>query len=737
MLEETKSKEGIKREVGVIDEDMNKKETKEVKVGEDQHPYLENTEIPYYFERFLTNEMNNIKKFNPKVISFRIVCIYVLCGFIWIAFSDRLVSAMIQDKGLLQTINTFKGFVYVAISGGIIYSLLYPSLRRIKEQSKKIEEGYRELSYTYESLEAAYEELTASEEELRQQFETLTDTQQLIADSEERYRLISEAANDAIWDEWDNVYYFSERWFEMTGYSREEAEEIGDFTALIHPDDKEETEANLRRYLEGKTNYYYNEYRLKKKDGNYIWIRTRGKALFDEAGNPYRMAGSHRDITDLKEYQEKLYCTAYYDPLTKLPNRPALYAHLEKKFSKMAGIEGMMILIDVDDFKYINESLGHTSGDELLKLIVERLKEFLIDDKVSLYRLGGDDFILFKEKATDSEEIEPFIQEIYKKFKEPFRVRENSLHIQVSMGIAMYPEHGHDVNELMRCVDIAINSAKTSGKNIHAVYIKSMNDTLTERMLIEEQLRTALINEEFDVFYQPQLDIKENKITGLEALIRWNNHKLGYVSPLKFIPIAESTHFIIELGEWVLNRACAFVKKLQLQGHTDIVMSVNLSMLQLLQDNFVEMVLRILRLHNLTPECLELEITETILMESYEAIENGLESLRTHGIKIALDDFGKGYSSLSYLKQLPISTLKIDKSFIDDITNEDDIKSLTGYIVTMGKNLGLNVVAEGVETEVQLNYLKGYRCHKIQGYLFSKPVSEKEAQGLVMSGKCL
>jgi len=258
-----------------------------------------------------------------------------------------------------------------------------------------------------------------------------------------------------------------------------------------------------------------------------------------------------------------------------------------------------------------------------------------------------------------------------------------------------------------------------------------MNDVLTERVNIERYLHKALAENEFEIYYQPQLDLKSNKITGLEALMRWRSPELGFVSPLKFIKVAEDTHLIIPLGAWVLRNACAFLSKLHNKGYRDLTVSVNISMLQLLQTNFNDIVIDTLEFFGLESNYLELEITESILMESFEIIGKKLEKFKEMGVRIALDDFGKGYSSLNYLKQLPISTLKIDKSFIDCITFENVDETLTGQIVMIGKSMGMNVIAEGVERQEQLEYLVNHQCNKIQGYICSKPIPEGEIEKLL------
>lgn len=666
-------------------------------------------------------------------VALRIAGFYVLLGALWILLSDKVLGKIVQDKHTLTLISMVKGWVFVFVTGVIIFVLVYTSLRRIYNDGLKIVQGYEEMRATYEELEAAHEKLTATEEELRQQFDTLIESQKQLSNSEERYRLISEATNGGIWDEQDDKRYFSDRWFEITGYTKEDLDRIGDWKSLIHPDDYEAVNAIMIEHQQMKTPHYCCEYRLKGKNGQYIWIQTRGKALFDETGNVCRMAGSHSDITQLKKYQQELHHIAYHDLLTDLPNRLALYKENEMLISTNHDSKFAMLFIDVDNFKFINDTMGHDFGDQLIKLLSKRL-DCLLKENCSLYRLGGDEFIIIVKNVKQPEDTEALAAQVLAWFEEPFKVGDSVLHINISIGVSVYPEHGRDINELLRCADIAMYRAKEAGKNRHVVYTQTMNEIVANRVLIEKHLRIALENNEFELFYQPQFGIKENRITGFEALLRWNSRELGLVSPLKFIKIAEETQLIVSLGTWVLRKACAFIKQLHTQGQTDLVVSVNISILQLLQNDFVDSVLDVLDFYDLGPQYLELEITESILMESYETIEGNLKFLCGKGVKIALDDFGKGYSSLSYLKQLPITTLKIDKSFIDSISSERGNKSLTGQIVAMGRSMGLNVVAEGVETQEQFNYLISCKCHKIQGYMFSKPLHEKEAEELVVNG---
>ncbi|MCJ7690259.1 MAG: bifunctional diguanylate cyclase/phosphodiesterase, partial [Clostridiaceae bacterium] len=368
--------------------------------------------------------------------------------------------------------------------------------------------------------------------------------------------------------------------------------------------------------------------------------------------------------------------------------------------------------------------------DKLIMKISERLAS-LLKESYSIFRLSGDEFIIIIKNIEGKGDVEIFASHIIDSFREEFHVIDSVLHISVSIGVTICPEHGNDLEELLKYADIAMYSAKDAGKNRYVVYEQLMNEVLTERMNIEKYLRTALEKNELEIYYQPQLDLETKKITGFEALMRWKSPELGFISPLKFIKVAEDTRLIIPLGNWILREACAFLTKLHIKGYTSLTVSVNVSIVQLLQIGFNDMVIDILELFGLDPNYLELEITESILMESFEIIGVKLESLREMGVRIALDDFGTGYSSLNYLKQLPISTLKIDKSFIDEITCESICETLTGQIIMLGRSMGMCVVAEGVERREQLEYLIYYKCNKIQGYICSKPIPEGEIEKLL------
>jgi diguanylate cyclase (GGDEF)-like protein/PAS domain S-box-containing protein len=592
--------------------------------------------------------------------------------------------------------------------------------------------------------------------------------------SNERFGLATYGSDAVIWDVDMStmVYYFSDSWYELLGYERDEAGEAqGGWKNLIHPEDAEQEYRQRTRHLEGKTSYYYSEYRMRSKSGEYKWFQARGKVLRNASGGFVRFAGSMIDVTDRKGYESKLQMSyqelestyeeltalqdelveqynkvvenqallqtseekyrllAYNDVLSGLPNRLSLTEALKKFIKDHSGGHAALFFLDIDNFKYINDTMGHTFGDELLVKVGERLLE-LSDDRSRHFRFGGDEFVILFQDNKGFEEVTAYAHSLVQGFKEPFQLNASIVHISTSIGIAQYPENGVNAEELLKNADIAMYKAKEAGKGTYVIYGRDMQQHFDERMVIETHLRNAIANQELSLHYQPLVDIASGGIWGFEALIRWNSPVLGFVSPLSFIKIAEDCRLIVPIGEWVLRTACQFIKELHGQGYEGYHISVNISVIQLMLDDFTDMVLGVLQETGLPPEYLELEITESIFMESFEAISSKLESLKQKGIGIALDDFGTGYSSLSYLKQLPITTLKIDKSFIDSIDAPSNM-SLARSIVTIGHDMGLNVTAEGVETPEQLAFLERTSCDKIQGYFISRPIPQHEVASWV------
>lgn len=591
------------------------------------------------------------------------------------------------------------------------------------------------LQNSYEELEATFEELTAAQDELRVNYETLVESQEMLRRNEERYRLVTEASDSGIWetDVLTNQYYFSPRWYELLGYEAGDTVSFETLEQLVHPEDSDRYMCELETVRKDNKGMFQCEYRLRLKNGDYRWFMGRGRVLYDDQGHAYRMTGSITDIHELKMYQDRLQHLAYYDALSDLPNRLYLLEELEAFFFNPEG-KAALFFVDTDNFKYINDTLGHKFGDRLLKETSRRLAS-AIEDKGMLFRLGGDEFVIFLKNIDHEDHAISLAEHLMQSFLKPFEINESEVYVSVSIGIAVYPQHGVSAEEILKNADVAMYAAKEAGKGKYVIFNPSFLQVFNERVNLEKYLRQGIQNGEFQLFYQPQVSVRNGHITGFEALIRWNSPELGFVSPLSFIKIAEDSRLIVPIGEWVLFRACAFARRFQEEGYGKFKISVNISVIQMLQDDFVQMVLRALDDTGLEPDLLELEITETLIMESFDILIPKLTFLRSKGIQIALDDFGTGYSSLGSLQDMPITTLKIDKSFIEQVSDAGDPRSLAKAIVLIGRKMGLKVVAEGVETEQQMKYVKRAKCDMIQGYFISKPLSEEDTIKLIRSKK--
>ncbi|KAJ51787.1 diguanylate cyclase (GGDEF)-like protein/PAS domain S-box-containing protein [Clostridium tetanomorphum] len=588
------------------------------------------------------------------------------------------------------------------------------------------------IEFKYEELSNIYEELAITEEELRSQYEELRKNQEALRISEERYRLAVEGANDALWD-WDfinNKFFISEKWKKEMGYEemKRNLSIIGKWTRLISPQDLEMALNALKDYLKGKTPYFFCEYRMKYKNDSYKWVLARGKILRDGNGRPIRMAGSLSDITDRKVYEEKIKQLAYYDRLTGLPNFHLLKEKIDEKIRECRDkIKVAFLLIDLDNFRNINDTLGHKFGDKVLVNISNELKK-IIHSNDMICRIGGDEFLIAKSFVKDKEQVIDVAKDILEYFQKPIIVEGHDIYITISIGIDMYPDNGKDSYTLLKNSDSAMYIAKEKGKNRYEFFHKSIYNNILQKTQLELDLRKAVENNEFLLYYQPQMSLKTSKIIGVEALIRWKHPEKGLISPAKFIPLAESTGLIVPIGKWVLETAILQNMFWQKMGYKEITMSVNVSSLQLQQNDFMPTVKDVLNKVNMNPKFLDIEITESTLMKSIDSVIKKLKSLKEMGIRISLDDFGTGYSSLNYLKKLPINTLKIDKVFVDDIKEDSDDEAITGEIIQLAHKMKIDVVAEGVEIGEQVKFLRMQDCDKIQGYVLSRPLPHDEIE---------
>jgi diguanylate cyclase (GGDEF)-like protein len=436
--------------------------------------------------------------------------------------------------------------------------------------------------------------------------------------------------------------------------------------------------------------------------------------------------------SDLKKSDEQIRYLEYYDSLTGLPNRVLFKDRLELAISHAKRNQEMfaVMFIDLDRFKNINDTLGHTVGDLLIKAVASRLKQVIQkDDTIS--RMGGDEFTLIFVDVKDEKYLVKIAEKIMKVFSEPLIINDHELFITASVGISVYPNDGEDAEILIKNADMAMYRAKEHGKNNYQFFTNGMNEKALKKLEIEKNLRKALEKNEFLLHYQPQIDFVKNRIVACEALIRWNNGTNGLVPPGDFIPLAEETGLIIPIGEWVLKTACLQLKKWHNEGHNELRMAVNISAQQFEQKDLAEIVEKILLETQVDPRYLELELTESAIMKSIERAAEIMQRLKSKGIRISIDDFGTGFSSLGYLQKFSADILKIDRSFIKNIPDCANDEAIVTAIINMAHLLGLSVIAEGVEREEQLNFLKSRSCDAIQGYLISKPVPHSEFKQLI------
>ena len=436
--------------------------------------------------------------------------------------------------------------------------------------------------------------------------------------------------------------------------------------------------------------------------------------------------------------EDQLLTQAQYDALTGLPNRILLQDRLHQamEHSDHTGEAFWLAFIDLDRFKFVNDSLGHKAGDQLLMEVSARLSE-VVQDTDTIARFGGDEFIIILQGQTDAHLRMDVLNKLIQASETPIWIEGKEIFISASIGISVYPTDAKDADSLLRNADVAMYRAKEMGKNNFQFFTQSMNKRVTDRLSMETHLRKALELNEFKLVYQPKVNLISKKIVGMEALIRWHSEALGFVSPQQFIPLAEENGMIIQIGEWALKTACAQTKAWHDAGYDDLLISVNLSARQFKQKDLVQSIVVILEETGLKPNALELELTEGLIMSGVEESMKILNGIKSIGVHLSVDDFGTGYSSLAYLKNLPLDTLKIDKSFTDDIVNRNDNVPIVASVILLAKNLGLKVVAEGVENVEQAFYLTNHGCNEIQGYYFSKPETTESFEAMLKANKKL
>src|SRR5215471_3765434 len=522
---------------------------------------------------------------------------------------------------------------------------------------------------------------------------------------------------------------------QIFGYgSREEVLGLPAWNFYLSPEDRK---ANLARLNERRslTNF---EQCMRRKDGSHVWVLENGSLVEGTEGKPAVIEGTIIDITERKRAEEQVKHLAFHDSLTGLPNRllfndrlRVAMVHANRYREKLA-----VLFLDIDRFKVINDSLGHSIGDDLLRRVAERVGG-CIRQEDTIARLGGDEFTVLLPGIARHEDAATIANKILEAVRLPFFIEHRELFITTSIGVTVYPADGTDPETLVRNADTAMYRAKEQGRDNYQLYAPQMNSRALERLSLEGRLRQALQNRELVLHYQPLVELASGQLIGAEALLRWQHPELGLIPPGDFIPIAEVSGLIVPIGQWVLWTACAQAKKWHDSGYPGLTVAVNLSSRQFQQAVLVFQVTEALQSSELPPDCLDLEITESNAMQNAELSISALWDLKNLGVRLSMDDFGTGYSSLNYLRRFPIDRIKIDQSFVRDVTRNPDDAAIAAAIIAMAHSLKLTTVAEGVETEEQLEFLREQRCDEMQGYLFSPPVPAPKFQEFLESKKTL
>jgi diguanylate cyclase (GGDEF)-like protein/PAS domain S-box-containing protein len=557
-----------------------------------------------------------------------------------------------------------------------------------------------------------------------------------------RFALAVDGSKDGLWD-WNlqtDEFFFDDRFEVMLGYTPGTlGHNTNTWLNLLHPDDIEPANKVIQEYLDKKgEGTYENSFRFLAKEGSWKWMLGRGKAEFAEDGTPLRFVGFNTDITEQKEYQDKIDHTAKHDLLTNLPNRFLLSELLthEMKMTKRSNKQLALLFIDLDGFKEVNDLYGHDAGDEVLSVVASRMNHIVRESDI-VSRLGGDEFVIVITDLSKRKELIPLLQRLLSDLSSTIKYNEHNMHVSASIGVSLYPQNIDIGNEaLLRQADQAMYKAKTSGKNQYKFFNIEASDERLQNQQDISNLRNAMKKNQFVLYYQPKVNLKTNAVVGLEALLRWDHPEKGLLFPDDFLPlIAQNASLMIELGSWVFDNAFSALESWHLAG-LDIKLSINVSSHEVQQEGFTLYLKALLNKHQgIKPNTIEIELLETAAFDDFEHTSKILDECQQLGVSIAIDDFGTGYASLHYLKKLPMNTLKIDKSFVIDLLYTSSSLSIIEASVGLARAFNVNVVAEGVESEEHGKILLQLGCTIAQGYIISKAMPVEDIIAWITSYK--
>ena len=606
-----------------------------------------------------------------------------------------------------------------------LQSFITAPLRKLQETANKVR---LDNNYSHRAEKLSNDELGDLVDSFNDMLNKIEKDNSALQSSEERFRTLTTASPVGVFqtDIDGNHIYVNDRWREITGIFDINIT-FNVWVKALHPEERFHVLSRWKESVKAAQEFKM-EYRLLKDNGETTTVLSHAKLLIID-NKPSGFLGSISDMSELKSAQRQLEQMALYDPLTKLSNRHLFRNRLEKaiKQSQRTNKKLALLFLDIDHFKRINDTLGHDQGDELLRAIAHRLR-FCTRPSDTVARLGGDEFTILVPEISHQQQADAIAKKVLDVLKVPIRLTGQEIIISSSIGVAIGPDKNDDANILMKNADLAMYRAKEAGRDNYQFFSIEMNVAIQRQLKIENELRLALQNDEFELYYQPKVKLDTQQVFGFEALIRWNHPTRGVVAPNDFISIAEDTGQIIPIGEWVIKNACENIERfinfglIPKDGH----IAINLSARQFHAPNLVQYIKDMIESRHINPANLELEITESLIMDNVESAIATLTQLKDLGTFLAIDDFGTGYSSLSYLKRLPIQILKVDRSFIMDIPHDKDDMEITAAVIAMAHKLGLKVVAEGVEDKDQLDFLKRNKCDYIQGYYFGKPTPISE-----------
>ena len=638
----------------------------------------------------------------------RLSFFYVVFGSLWIISSDEVLELLITDYPTYQTIQTYKGWGYVIITGILLYFL---ALRTLK------------------LYEIARSQTIKMNEELNQQLKITNETQQ-------RYQLAVDGSHDSIWDYeiQENKFFSSTKLLETMGYGVDELKvsTLEDWLGLIHPDDYEAFYTGISDYLNSGSGNFECTYRVISKDRSDCWILTRCQGYWDENGNAVRLAGSHTNITPNKKMEEELFRLAYFDSLTELPNWIKFKEIINSAISQCKDDEVLsLIFIDIDDFKNINDLLGYTVGDQLITRLAAELDQFLPKPH-QLAKIGGDSFgiLLNRKKSDNNVDVQIIITNMVKLIQTERSIEEQRVVIFASIGVAQFPSDAPDASNLMLCANASMALAKERGKNNVQFYTHDQHDLHIHQIALISDLHHAIERNELLLYYQPVLRLSDMSLHGFECLLRWKHTEKGFISPDEFITLAENTGIITHIEEWVFEQAMMQLVKWRSVNTTQAPIAINLSSRGLVNKDFIDHIESLMKKYNIQRNEVEVEITETSFITSFEIAAGHVKRLQYLGIKILLDDFGKGYSSLAYLRQLPIDILKIDRLFTNHVIDIERNDYLAVAMIDMAHMIKTEVIVEGIENQIQLDYMKKHNAEFGQGYFLYMPSRPEELEHL-------